>query len=104
MHGTFAFRGALVASLAVLFVAPVALRANFGDSSLAVLLATPRNLSAETRIAMIDEATRIWADAGVHLTWTAPSPQPPPARRTLRLLAVARPSAPEHRTVTVLGE
>ena len=68
-----------------------------------VLLTTVPEVTAVARASLIDEATRIWARAGVQLEWLPPGDPPPPAINSLRVLAVHRPPSGSADTF-VLGE
>ena len=71
---------------------------------LGVILTTAPRVAAAARAALIDEATRIWKGAGVHLEWVAPTAPRPLAFDTLHLLAVERPAAQPRTNTVVLGE
>lgn len=68
-----------------------------------VLLTTVPEVTAVARASLIDEATRIWARAGVRLEWLPPADPPPSDISSLRVLAVHRPPSALSDTF-VLGE
>ncbi|MGE0445849.1 MAG: hypothetical protein AB7P99_11520 [Vicinamibacterales bacterium] len=73
-------------------------------AGLGIILTTAPHVSPDLRSALMDEATRIWDQAGVRLTWTPPSATAPSTGRTLRLLAVERPRTQTRADSSVVGE
>ena len=73
-------------------------------ATLGIILTSAPHVSGDVRAALMDEATRIWGQAGVSLTWTPPSATAPSTGRTLRLLAVERPRTQTRADSSVLGE
>lgn len=80
------------------------LDARSSTASLRVVLTAVPSLGTSGRAALIREASRIWARAGVHVEWIAPVASIPLPLNTLRVLAVSRSASPAAPHVWVLGE
>ena len=70
--------------------------------AVSVLLTMAPSVTPAARIALMREATGIWARAGVRLTWVSPTTRPPGL--SLRVLTVERTVATSSEDASLLGE
>lgn len=71
-------------------------------SAVSVLLTTAPNVSPATRMALMREATGIWARAGIRLAWVSPTTRPPGL--SLRVLTIERTGPASSEDASLLGE
>ena len=105
-HGKFLCYRASVSRAALtlaLLIGIGALDVQAGDrSAVSVLLTTAPDVTLATRVALMREATAIWARAGVRLTWVSPTLRP--SGVSLRVLTVERTVATSPEDASLLGE
>ena len=89
-------------ALALLF-GLAALDVQAGDrSAVSVLLTTAPSVTPATRMALMREATGIWARAGIRLKWVAPTAQP--EGLSLRVVTIERTGPDGSDDAALLGE